>query len=465
MNLPYIETQQPELSAEEITRQLELILYSRHFRQARSLEKFLRYVVEKTLAGVSDDLKEFTIGVDVFQRRRNFDPRIDNVVRVQAAHLRKKLAGYYEEEGAADEIIIEMPKGHYVPQFNRRSSNTDLNIAPEEPAAIAPIGAEESLTVFPTSRRFRSRTPVWVAAAFLLGLAAAAAWQKLPGKSGSAANSSGQLAALDRSANQAAIDPVYLPLWEKFLEPGADNMLAYGTPQFFVGEGLYLRDTRINSPQEFDASPRIKMLPKTMREAFKPIEIYTGVGEAHGVHLLTKFFGKLSSDLRVSRSRMVGWNELKNANVIFLSSMRFYTLAKELPYPSDFSVDPGGSSRVFNLRPRAGESKAYGGRDSEAYAVITVWPGKLHQRRILILSGSTTWATLAAAEYVTDPEYLRQLNRHLEKCPAQSRAAAHPPFFQTLVRAEVRDNQAVAISYVTHHDLEIAGDQSQVARR
>lgn len=158
----------------------------------------------------------------------------------------------------------------------------------------------------------------------------------------------------------------------------------------------------------------------------------------------------------MTRSRMVGWNEMKNANVIFLSSMRFQTLANELPYPSDFVINPGIASTIINLRPGAGESATYGGPGNGEYAVLTVWPGKLHQRRIVILSGSTTWATLAAAEYVTDPEYLRQLNQHLEQCRMKAGSAQHAPYFQALLRAQVRDNQPISISYVTHHDLRIA---------
>jgi hypothetical protein len=196
-------------------------------------------------------------------------------------------------------------------------------------------------------------------------------------------------------------------------------------------------------------------LQKAARMDFKPTEVYTGVGETHGVHLLTRFFDQSANILRVSRSRMVGWGEMKNSNVIFLSSMRFHTLAKELPYPSDFDINPGVTGTVINLRPRAGEPESYGGLNGQSYAVITVWPGKLQQRRIMILSGSDTWATMAVAEYVTDPEYLRQLNQHLEQCRKQSGHEQHAPFFQVLVRADVKDNQPVNISYVTHHDFEI----------
>jgi hypothetical protein len=180
------------------------------------------------------------------------------------------------------------------------------------------------------------------------------------------------------------------------------------------------------------------------------------VGETHGVYLLTRFFSKAARELRVTRSRMVGWTEMKNSNVIFLSSMRFHTLAKDLPYPSDFVINPGIKHTIVNLRPEAGEATTYGRVEGDEYAVLTVWPGKLHQRQVVILSGSTTWATMAAAEYVTDPEYLRQLNQHLEKCRLKFGSARHAPYFQALLRAEVKDNHPISISYVTHHDLQIA---------
>lgn len=450
------ENMEQEFQKEEILRQLELILESRHFRQAKSLEKFLRYVTERKLAGSENELKEYTIGMEVFQRGAEYDPRKDAVVRVQANVLRKRLAGYYEDEGLLDEILIEIPKGHYVPQFHRQLPDEELEPAPESSSPATQNETSFRYSVPAVGNRFRWKTLGLVAATFVLGLATAVAWQSWLGRSVAAGKDPGRNLAVGQIKDETAIDPAYLPLWEKFLEPGAENILAYGTPQFFVSSGLYLRDVEINSPQDSDAAARLKMLQRTMHQPFRPAEVYTGVGETHGVYLLTKFFGKLSGDLRVTRSRMVGWGELKNANIIFLSSMRFHTLAKELPYPSDFSIDPGISSKIVNLRPRAGEPAAYGGSDDLAYAVLTVWPGKLQQRRIMVLSGSTTWATLAAAEYVTDPEYLRQLNRNLEQCRAKSGLSQHAPFFQVLIGAEVKDNQPVSINYVTHHDLEIA---------
>jgi hypothetical protein len=79
-------------------------------RNAR-LAGFLRYVVERKLAGKMEELKEAVIGVEVFGRKPDYDPRIDPVVRMEAAKLRSRLADYYLGPGADDPIRIEIPKG------------------------------------------------------------------------------------------------------------------------------------------------------------------------------------------------------------------------------------------------------------------------------------------------------------------------------------------------------------------
>jgi hypothetical protein len=427
----------PAITPEQILEQMNRILASRHLRQARSLEKFLSYVIEKKLAGDEDELKEYTIGLEVFARGNDYDPRRDAVVRVQANMLRKRLTGYYENEGRTDRIVIEIPKGHYIPQFQLK----DQAITGEMPAA--PGDADKMTDGSRTPLRRYWPTFLRVAATFILGLLTAIAYQSYRER----------IEAKMRPTRKPITDEAYLPLWDKFFDFGVENILAYGTPQFFTANGVYLRDVEINSPQDERAAARLHSLKKAFHRQFEPIEVYTGVGETHGVYLLTKFFSKTGKELQVTRSRMVGWNELENTNVIFLSSMRFHTLAKELPYPSDFTINPGINKAIYNMNPREGEERLYGGNSD--YAVITLWPGKLHQRRILVLSGATTWATLAAAEYVTNTEYLRRLNSHLEECRIKSGKTNHAPYFQILLRADVKDNHPVSIAYVTHHDLNV----------
>ncbi len=87
------------------------------FSQSPRLRRFLEYTVESTLAGRPEELKEYSIGLSVFDRQESFDPRLDPIVRVEAGRVRQKLARYYESLGRAEKIRIELPKGSYVPQF------------------------------------------------------------------------------------------------------------------------------------------------------------------------------------------------------------------------------------------------------------------------------------------------------------------------------------------------------------
>lgn len=91
------------------------LLASPQFSSAPSLIRFLRFVVEESLAGRADFLKEYAIGVAVFDRGENFDPRLDPIVRVQAGKLRTRLQRYYAGEGANAAIRLDVPKGSYVP--------------------------------------------------------------------------------------------------------------------------------------------------------------------------------------------------------------------------------------------------------------------------------------------------------------------------------------------------------------
>ena len=103
----------------DIQAQLERIVSSPGFAAAGRGTRFLRYVVEQTLAGNGEALKEFSLGVEVFDRGETYDPRIDSSVRVEAGRLRTKLDEYYNGEGKLDEIRISLPRGGYVPQFAR----------------------------------------------------------------------------------------------------------------------------------------------------------------------------------------------------------------------------------------------------------------------------------------------------------------------------------------------------------
>ena len=102
----------------DIRAELEKILASKGFATAGRLSRLLRYVVDKTITGEADQLKEYSVGVEVFDRDSNYDTRLDSIVRVEAGRLRSRLDEYYNGEGAGSSIRITLPRGGYVAQFH-----------------------------------------------------------------------------------------------------------------------------------------------------------------------------------------------------------------------------------------------------------------------------------------------------------------------------------------------------------
>ena len=107
---------------EEVQDHLARLLASKTFQQVDRLKRFVRFITDEVVAGRGTDLKEYVIGVQVFGRESSFDPRTDPIVRVQARRLRARLERYYREEGHADGVIIELPKGGYAPVFRHRDA-------------------------------------------------------------------------------------------------------------------------------------------------------------------------------------------------------------------------------------------------------------------------------------------------------------------------------------------------------
>lgn len=106
----------------EIRAELDRIMRSRVFIHSRRIRRFLQFVVEECLLDKHHRLKEYLIGLEVFNRQEAFDPRVDSIVRVEARRLRSKLEEYYATEGQDSAIRIQLRKGSYVPAFERRGS-------------------------------------------------------------------------------------------------------------------------------------------------------------------------------------------------------------------------------------------------------------------------------------------------------------------------------------------------------
>ena len=123
------------ITSQEIQNQLELILNASNFNASDRLKKFFRFIVEETLTGNAGQLKAYTIATTVFGRGANFDPLHDPVVRIETAKLRNRLMEYYFSTPDPGPVRIDVPKGGYVPIFNRIGKVLENSPPGEQPAS------------------------------------------------------------------------------------------------------------------------------------------------------------------------------------------------------------------------------------------------------------------------------------------------------------------------------------------
>jgi hypothetical protein len=421
-------------SSSEVLAQLGKLVSSRPLRESQQLQSFLDFVVRETLDGRSDTLKEYLLGCKVFHRRPDYDPRHDGIVRVQANALRKRLERYYAEEGVQDSVLIEVPRGAYVPLFRFRKSEPPTPAPPvlEPPAPHRPVPA---LRVGAT--------------AFALGFVFA-----------------GLLFAIWRLTNPPAPAPFtvtrasasdFPELWAPFLAPGANNLVAYGVPLFFSGDGLYLRDVNVNSLGTGDQT-RVRRFAGAFHITPQPMDdLYTGVGETEATYRLSNFFATRGIPVRVVSARNLGRTDLEGHNLVTVSSLRFRTLLSDMRLPAEFVFHPTSPETIENLKPFAGEQREYvfqnGAGISTSYALASLWPGQKSSERIMHVGGVHTWATQAATEFLLQPEQLRKMAREFEKDRTGGARGVVSPYFQILLRVEGRGNQPHRVEYVTHHYL------------
>jgi hypothetical protein len=126
------EASQARLGHEAIRESLANVLASGEFKASKRSQEFLRFVVERALAGRAGEVKERTIGVEVFGRTPSYDTNEDGIVRIKASEVRRRLGLYYATEGKADKVRIEMPVGGYSPLFTSLEPIPET-LVPSEP--------------------------------------------------------------------------------------------------------------------------------------------------------------------------------------------------------------------------------------------------------------------------------------------------------------------------------------------
>jgi hypothetical protein len=366
--------------------QIDKLINSHSLHSSESLCKLLRYLAEHSLDHPGVALKEYQIATEVLGRPPGFDPQSDSTVRVQAGRLRVKLAEYYSHESPDDPILVELPKGSYVLSFHIRPSKAGTH--------TLPFAVESSATA---SRTLPSRR-TWVFAVGTLSVLLAASLAMiavLVGRSRTPA-----------FTTTAPVPLAYQLFWSRFVTSPQQPWVIFSNASF-VGH------------------PQTNM--HYFNAASDPhgviLDHYTGVGEVLAIHQLDHVFTLLNRQIRVKRGALFSLDDAKNNDLIFIGSPAENLTLLEIPGTQQFifrkaSAPRDGDVEVVNVHPEPGELATYIASPSnqpitEDYAVIGLEPGIDPVRSMLILAGTTTMGTQAAAEYVCREDSLAELLRRL----------------------------------------------------
>jgi hypothetical protein len=360
---------------------VQRIVESPHLVGSARLRDFLLHVTACAIRETPEDATEQQIGIQVFQRSPGFNSSEDSIVRSQARLLRLKLAAYFKAEGALEPLVIEIPKGHYLPVFLPSPHTGFINESAEEDGEEineGPLPGRVRVGKVARQRGWLSVAGVGVALLLCLALIVVFRWQR-----------------------QAAVVKPVKQLWAPFLV--GDPPLVIYSNALFVGDAK--NGMRYAASDGSDA------------HSTELVDSYTGIGELISVHELTKMFDRQGAEFLLKRSPLVTWDEARSRNLIFIGSVAENGSLKLLPSTQDFTLTAtADSAGIINHHPRPGEPQVYLRPEhplTKDYAIVALLPGVQPDHKMFVFSGLTTLGTQAAVEYALAPDTAAELMRQV----------------------------------------------------
>jgi hypothetical protein len=361
-----------------IQEQVGRLLADSHFSQSRRFPSFLRYVVEKTLAGQEDALKERTLGVEIFGRRADYDTASDPIVRVTAAEIRKRIAQYYQDPGHESELRVSLPPGSYIPQFHwpetaKQNDATQAAIIPLTPALVLDQAVKEE------PGRARIRRWVWPAAGLVLALlcvGAAFLWQ---------------------SAQRSPFNF----FWGPVLNSNEPVLFCVADQSQY--SAISLRDAEDPTRQTLLKDN----LTAIVIDDLNPIIRLAGLLQSNGKKYSLKGEGTTDlTDLRNGPTIFVG--AFDNAWTLRLTKSLRYHFANN-PEMTVFrivdSADPGSPGWVINRLQQMSTN------DYRDFAIVARFTDSTTGKLAIVAAGVGRGGTRVAGEFLTEPANLAQLER------------------------------------------------------
>ena len=370
----------PAEKAEEILAELERVLASPLFRASRRCQTLLRRIIEQSIAGEVDSLKERALGAEVFGRQPDYDTSEDPVVRSSAAEIRKKLAQYHQEAGHESEVRIELPSGSYLAEFH---FNT------EQPTALVPAARAKP----------RRRTMLVIGTAVVAGVLILAAGLAAP------------------SLRRSDLDD----LWGPVLKTPGSVLVCVG-----LQAAYNLRSAKAQDEVQglIQPTPSAGGANRPIREDDLILlrDRYVALDDALCMVRLTSLLERYHKPYRIRAERSTSFADLRDTPAVLIGAFdNPWTLRTagqlRFTFRKDSEQDTGmvhDTQHPENFEWKL--SKYWPTWDVPVdYAIVTRMVDNTSDRPVIIAAGLTQYGTIGAGEFLSNPSYFSEAARRLPK--------------------------------------------------
>jgi len=363
----------------EILGQLTQIQNSHAFCNSARSKEFLSYVVEQTLAGRTDILKERSIGVDLFHRAPTYDTSEDPIVRVKAGEVRRRLAEFYAGEEPAPELQIEIPVGSYIPKFHWRSP-ADALAPTDEPPAVEQIAPRPKLRTWKTA----------VATTVLVILVIAAA------------------ITVRKNADQKSS---FDEFWAPVSTTGQPVLICVSSPVgYALGSNPYAKASQTH-PGVYDSPTKRSITPLQLdpdtplewKDVIPLVDFYVNKDDVYVATELSELFARIHKSSQTRIGNDFNYEDLRNSPAVIIGAFdNPWTVRIMSDSPIVFREEGNDQWIEERVKPnRAWRPGVDGRRGSKDFAIVARLQSSKTGQFLVIVGGVGMVGTEAAGRFVT----------------------------------------------------------------
>lgn len=400
---------------QECSALVDRIAASSQFRRSARLRDFLVYVGRQSLKDGAADIHEQDIGAHVFGRPVNYDRSQDNIVRVNASELRKRIDQYFLTDGADETIVMEIARGGYRPVFRRRSPVSALTPVPGHQAPQVVIRPVPQIST-PAPWTARSLpTVLWAGVSVLLAIVCVFLFL--------------QNRTLRSSAVVATHKPTVEAFWRGFQQLNGITDIVLPDDSLSLIEDLLNRPISLEDYLSRNFMRQVQNSDLSADRKYDAFQILSHnlitFGGVRAAEVMTPYLAATSAP-HLTLSRFYEGDAIKQHNVIIIGGKKanpwVHLFDDRINFVTDFDNEHGHAF-VGNLHPRPGEQSTYAPSAAPnalvGYSAIAYLPNPSHTGNAIILAGMDSDATSAAAEFLTSEDQLRRFENtlHVQKLP------------------------------------------------